>query len=50
VLQDGYAGFVRQMLSWSLEGVTLPGFYAEIGLESARNLQSDEDITARFWL
>ncbi len=50
MLQEGYASFVQQMLSWSLESVTLPGFYDEIGLEPAQNLHRDEDITARFWL
>ncbi len=49
-LRDGYAGFVRRMMGWSLENLTLPGFYQEIGLEPAQNLQCEEDITARFWL
>ena len=49
-LRDGYAGFVQQMLGWSLEQVTLPGLYREIGVEPAQHLQREEDITARFWL
>jgi hypothetical protein len=49
-LCDGYAGFVQQMMGWSLESLTLPGFYQEIDLEPTHNLQSEEDITARFWL
>jgi hypothetical protein len=49
-LRDGYAGFVQQMMGWSLENLTLPGFYQEVGLEPTQNLQSEEDITARFWL
>jgi hypothetical protein len=49
-LANGYCGFVQQMMSWSLESLTLPGFYQEIGLEPAGHLQSEEDITARFWL
>jgi hypothetical protein len=50
VLSDGYAGFVRQMMGWSLEEITLPGYYREIGVESAQNLHLHEDITARFWM
>ncbi len=49
-LEDGYAGFVEQMLGWSLESETLPGYYAEIGLEPAHHLDADGDISARFWL
>jgi hypothetical protein len=49
-LQNGYSGFVRDMLGWSLASLTLPGFYREIGVEPAQNLHAEEDITARFWL
>jgi hypothetical protein len=50
LLRESYARFVQQMMGWSLESLTLPAFYQEIGLEPAQNLQHEADITARFWL
>jgi hypothetical protein len=50
LLRESYASFVQRMMGWSLESLTLPAFYQEIGLEPAQNLQHEADITARFWL
>jgi hypothetical protein len=49
-LSENYADHVRVMLSWELGDIGLPALFAELGVESAANLVSNEQITARYWL
>jgi hypothetical protein len=50
VLNEGYARHVKLMLSWDLGEIGLSSIHEELGLESAANLATDEQVTGRFWL
>jgi len=50
VLSEGYAQHVKAMLSWDLQELGLPSIHQELGVESAFNLTTDEQVTGRFWL
>ena len=50
LLTRDYADHVRTMLSWDLEALGIETLFAELEVESTSALQSEEQITARFWL
>jgi hypothetical protein len=47
MLSESEDQFVEEMMSWSLEEITLAGYYKEIGVESEINLRQPEQIRAR---
>ncbi len=50
VLSENYAKLVQQMLDWDLEEIGTTELFAEMRVVSASKLQTNEDISQRFWL
>ncbi len=50
VLSKNYAQLVQQMLDWDLEEIGTTELFAEMRVVSASKLQTNEDISQRFWL
>ena len=50
LLTRGYTQHVRTMLGWNLEEIGIRALFAELDVEPTAGLQTDEQITARFWL
>jgi hypothetical protein len=48
-IPDNYAALVREMGGWSLEEIGLDQYFQEMQVESTEKLQTDDQITARFW-
>ena len=49
-LAENYAEYVRTMMSWSLQTMGIRSYFAEMEVEPVANLDSHEQVTARFWL
>jgi hypothetical protein len=49
-LGDNYSRYVKTMMSWSLADITISGLFDELEVESAAQMVTHEQITARFWL
>jgi hypothetical protein len=47
MLAESEDQFIGEMMSWSLEEITLAGYYKEIGVESEIDLRQPEQIRAR---
>jgi hypothetical protein len=50
VLAEGYVQFIKNMLSWNLDEISVSALFTEMRVESTSIFQSHEDITQRFWL
>ncbi len=45
-----YADHVRAIMSWRLSAIGLAEYFAEMEVEPTVNIQTEEQLTARFWL
>ena len=50
VLTDGYVAIVREMMSLSLEEISLEGLFSAVNLESTSVIATRERAAQRFWL